>query len=84
MKNGPMSEKQVAILMKKLLFAVNHLHTCGICHRDLKPENMLFVNEDANSEIKIVDFGMAAKYSTDHLNSTVGTPFFLAPEVING
>jgi serine/threonine protein kinase len=49
--------------MKKLLSAVNHLHNFGICHRDLKPENMLFSSDDDFSEIKLVDFGMAIKYS---------------------
>lgn len=62
-KNGAMPEKRVAILMKKLLSAVNHLHNFGICHRDLKPENMLFSTDDDNAEIKLVDFGMAVKYS---------------------
>ena len=37
------------------------MHNKGICHRDLKPENIL-VNENDFSDIKIIDFGIAAKF----------------------
>jgi len=70
--------------MLRLLRAVNHLHKIDICHRDIKPENILFVNKEDNSDIKLVDFGMAAKCTGGLLDSKVGTPYFIAPEVISG
>jgi len=48
--------------MAKLFSAVDYLHKNGICHRDVKPENFLFKDEDLNSEIKIIDFGLSRKF----------------------
>lgn len=64
--------------------AVAHLHNLNICHRDLKPENILFVSSNPDAEIKLVDFGVAAKFSNQHLQDITGTPLYIAPEVIKG
>lgn len=59
-----------------------YLHSQGIVHRDLKPENMLFENEGSNV-LKIIDFGIAARIeSEEFLTDRIGTPYFIAPEVI--
>ena len=56
-----------------------------VVHRDLKPENFLFENTDPSSEIKIIDFGLANKFGNkSKLSSIVGTPYYVAPEVLNG
>lgn len=82
---GAMNEGYVASVLRKLLLAVNHLHGLSICHRDLKPENFLYVTKDAEAEIKIIDFGMSIKMSrTNELTTFVGTPYYLAPEVLKG
>jgi serine/threonine protein kinase len=47
--------------MEKLFSAVNHMHCKGIVHRDLKPENILFSTKNKDSDLKIVDFGLANK-----------------------
>lgn len=47
--------------MLKIFSAVKFLHDKGIVHRDLKPENFLFCTRDINSEIKLIDFGLARK-----------------------
>lgn len=82
--NGPLSEKQTSILMKKLLGAINHLHSLDICHRDIKPENIMYSQEFNTTDIKLVDFGMSAKFQEDELKTAVGTPYYIAPEVTTG
>lgn len=77
--------------------ALNHCHYKNISHRDLKPENIVFkrktvenVNESSEDfseegEIKIIDFGLAKYLGGDNtLKSKVGTPYYVAPEVLEG
>lgn len=79
------SEAQAASIMKQLLSAVMYCHNHGICHRDLKPENCLYVTEDENSELKIIDFGLSAHIKEeDLLHDLTGTPYYLAPEMMSG
>ena len=79
-----LTEAEVMQIMKKIFLAVNHLHTMSICHRDLKPDNFLLVSTEPLSEVKLVDFGMAVKFSEDPMHTIVGTPYYLAPEVCLG
>lgn len=82
---GTMTEGDVATVMRKLLLGVSHLHGMGICHRDLKPENFLYVSKEPTSELKIIDFGMSIKVrNPNELMTLVGTPYYLAPEVLKG
>jgi len=72
---------------------LNHCHFKNICHRDLKPENVVFKKrskypafldlENGEGELKIIDFGLA-KYllKGQSLKSKVGTPYYVAPEVL--
>ncbi len=55
---GHYSEKDAAIMIRKLLSAVDYLHDRGIMHRDIKPENLLLKNENS-FELKLADFGLA-------------------------
>ena len=66
--------------------AVNHIHRLNIVHRDLKTENFLFSTAKQTQELKLVDFGLSNKFSNkfEKLHSTVGTPFYIAPEVLKG
>ena len=84
-KKGRYSEKEAANLMYKLFHAINHLHVLHIAHRDLKPENCLFINKHEDAEVKLVDFGLASKFTWDKgMKTVVGTPYYVAPEIING
>ncbi|CAD8057194.1 unnamed protein product [Paramecium sonneborni] len=81
------TEKQTQQIAFKLLSAIAYIHEQGIIHRDIKPENILFSQKDLNSEPKIIDFGLAIKLEESLENKTlncVGTPLYVAPEVING
>lgn len=77
------SEKMVAEIMEKLVRAIAHCHENGVCHRDLKPDNILI---DKNLEVKVIDFGLSKHLDTNirSLKSRVGTPAYMAPEVILG
>lgn len=82
---GSLSERHAAEILTSLLLAVSHLHSLGICHRDLKPENFLFETSVPDALVKIIDFGLSLKHANGaEMNSLVGTPYFLAPEVLQG
>lgn len=71
--------------MKKLFLAVNHCHSNNIAHRDIKPENILIMENNDENSIKIIDFGLSKQgLKRDKLHSIVGTPYYLAPEVLEG
>jgi serine/threonine protein kinase len=78
-------EKDAAKIMKQLLLAVQYLHEHNISHRDLKPENVVFRSEDSNSDIVLIDFGMAKKFDRTNLfTEQTGTSLYVAPEVLSG
>lgn len=87
MQQTALSEATVADIMTKLCLAVNHLHQLHICHRDVKPENCLYLSNEPGAELKLVDFGLSVKFGQDNIekmSSLVGTPYYMAPEVIRG
>lgn len=68
--------------MTKLFGAINHCHASGIVHRDIKPENIM-IGKD--KELKLIDFGLSkANKDKGKLHTIAGTPFYMAPEVLDG
>ena len=78
----PLPEPEAASIMKQLLEAVAHCHRLGIAHRDIKPDNLLF---DSRGNLKVADFGSAEWFGDGRgMSGVVGTPYYVAPEVLMG
>ena len=75
-------EKNMCQIIQQLLKALAFIHSKNIIHRDIKPENVLFSNKRNYSSLKLIDFGLATFSQQD--NKSVGTPFYMAPETIDG
>lgn len=64
--------------------AVSHLHRFGIAHRDIKLDNFLITGKDPwKSDVKLIDFGFAKKYTKSQFRSRLGTPYYVAPEILD-
>ncbi|CAM8885417.1 unnamed protein product [Rhodiola kirilowii] len=81
---GRFSESEARVLFRHLMEVILFCHNKGIVHRDLKPENILLASTSSSS-IKLADFGLATYiYPGQRLYGTVGSPFYIAPEVLAG
>lgn len=79
------TEAQCARLVQQMLTAIGYLHNQGIVHRDLKLENFLFSTQQADSDLKLIDFGLSKHFELGECHHEfVGTPYTVAPEIIKG
>lgn len=81
--NGRYVGDDLERLGRKLIEAVKAVHTAGIVHRDIKPTNVMV----SNTGPVLVDFGIAMGEGESHVTRTglvMGTPGFIAPEIIDG
>uniref|UniRef100_A0AAQ4RDJ3 Myosin IIIB n=1 Tax=Gasterosteus aculeatus aculeatus TaxID=481459 RepID=A0AAQ4RDJ3_GASAC len=74
-------EPVISYILCSALLGLQHLHNNRIIHRDVKGNNILLTTEGG---VKLVDFGVSAQLTSARLrrNTSVGTPFWMAPEVI--
>jgi len=81
-ERGQYSEKDAANIVWQIVSGVNYLHQNGIAHRDLKPENLLCTEGEEHEVIKIADFGFAKNFGKENLMTSVGSPGYVAPEIL--
>lgn len=76
-------EPHIAYVAKAVLSALSYMHGSYRMHRDIKSDNVLV---DKEGQVKIADFGFAIALTkeTSKRHSVVGTPYWMAPELIRG
>uniref|UniRef100_A0A4W4F603 Serine/threonine-protein kinase n=1 Tax=Electrophorus electricus TaxID=8005 RepID=A0A4W4F603_ELEEL len=82
-EKGRLPERLTKFLITQILAALRHLHFKNIVHCDLKPENVLLASAEPFPQVKLCDFGFARIIGEKSFRrSVVGTPAYLAPEVL--
>lgn len=90
-QSDSLPESDVCRIIWQALLALNYMHKHGLVHRDLKPDNLTFERhtKGLSSFIRIIDFGFAVDLNDKTLDITadelihMGTPYYMAPEVVN-
>ena len=88
-KYKKLEEQQVASYMYQVFSAILYCHEHQVIHRDIKPENLLFEDDNEDSDLKVIDFGISKMFDTQSKFFKCGKvinnqPFYSAPETFDG
>ncbi|XP_076893500.1 mitogen-activated protein kinase kinase kinase 1-like isoform X2 [Bidens hawaiensis] len=75
-----LGDSRVSVYTRQILGGLNYLHERNVVHRDIKCANILV---DASGSVKLADFGLAKATKLNDIKSCKGTPYWMAPEVVN-
>lgn len=81
-REGPLRDEVAERILREVAWALSYAHAMGIVHRDVTIENILL--ERQTGRALLVDFGIAAAIDRDGQEPLLGTPAYIAPEVIQG
>ncbi|CAI2361515.1 unnamed protein product [Moneuplotes crassus] len=83
LRKEKLREWETRKIIRQLVQIVKYLNSVKIAHRDLKPENIMINSKSL--KIKLLDFGLSSYFEeSKKLVSPVGTPYYVAPEVLRG
>jgi serine/threonine protein kinase len=79
------SEDHAAMIVDQILHGLNYIHNQNLTHRDLKPDNIMCIGDGDNMKIKLTDFGFACFFNPNKkMDISLGTPYYMAPELVDG
>lgn len=86
-RKGPLPPERVVSILRQVCKGLFGAHAAGVLHRDIKPENIMLTQRRGRKDfVKLLDFGvstMMGDVSTAD-GDVLGTPYYLAPEVVSG